>query len=547
MELLKRIDILGPECKIKIQKNDNYKTKTGGVLTLFFFVLVILAFVAFCRDLFEKKVPIITFNRETANEASYILTDENFAFTIWNQHDQTPIEDFDRKFHMYLNVFNNTNTGYTEETFKLQKCEKQTLEKIKSELRADPEFYYCLPKDTKINILGVFLKGEFISTRLNVDFCTKESSGRDDCYPMEETRKSLGKLQMNLIFEDFYTDSYNYSDPFKKTYYSENILTTPITFCRQIYYFKTIEYVTDRGWVLQEKETILKNGIENTVNQMIPDQNTRTIYSHQFVNSKWRDVYNRSYIKIQGVFAFLGGFITLSLMLLRIINKHFIHPDIIKVFYDNFSEKHKKNILLKKKTLELEFRKTFYSPNENITFEMKSNKENKIAKNNFLNVAQSEGVNNDSINIDNQTNLQLVAGANVTTNILQGAKKRGSKRKIEFKFNEFKFGEKLLRLIICKYCSSDNMKVKVDQLKSIEKMYIKKFSMEHFTNLSRKVKLIESIVFEEYQRLLLKYIELPEHHKKKVDFKDLHDELLKNINEGKHFLNINLQTFLNEY
>jgi hypothetical protein len=538
MELLKRIDIMGPECKIKIQKNDKYKTKTGGVLTLFFFVLVILAFVAFGRDLFEKKVPSVTFNRLMADETSYLLTDENFAFTIWNQIDQTPIKDFDRKFYMYLNVFNNKNSGFTQEIFIMEKCDKQRLEKIKSELRAEPEFYYCLPKGTVININGIYLKGEFISTRLNVDFCTKESSGRDDCYPVEETRKSLGNMQMNLIFEDFYTNSFNYTDPFMKTFYSENILTTPTTFCRQIYYFKTIEYITDKGWILKEKESILKNGIENSVNQMIPNPKTMTIYSHQFVNSQWKDVYTRSYIKIQGVFAFIGGFITLSLMLLRNINKHFIHPDIIKVFYDNLSEKHKKNILLKRRTLE--FKKTLYGI-DNATAEFKSNVDNKM-ENNFLST-QMDGTNN----INNQTNGPCVVPFNQSNISLHSTKKRPSKRKIEFKFYEFKFREKLLRLIFCQYCKSENLKEKVVQLKSIENMYIKKFSMEHFTNLSRKVKLIESIVFEEYQRLLLKYIELPEHPKKNVQFKDLHDELLKNINEGKHFINMNLQSFLNDF
>jgi hypothetical protein len=538
MEFLKRIDIMGPECKIKIQKNDKYKTKTGGVLTLFFFILVILAFVAFGRDLVDKKVPSITFNKVMADETSYLLTDENFAFTIWNQIDQTPIKDFDRKFFMYLNVFNNKNSGFTQEIFIMEKCDRQRLEKIKSELRADPEFYYCLPKGTVININGIFLKGEFISTRLNVDFCTKESSGRDDCYPVEETRKSLGNMQMNLIFEDFYTNSFNYTDPFMKTFYSENILTTPTTFCRQIYYFKTIEYITDKGWILKEKESILKNGIENSVNQMIPNPKTMTIYSHQFVNSQWKDVYTRNYIKIQGVFAFIGGFITLSLMLLRNINKHFIHPDIIKVFYDNLSEKHKKNILLKRKTLE--FKKTFYGT-DNATTEFKNNVDNKM-ENNFF-ATQMDGSNN----INNQTNGPCVVPFNQSNISLYPTKKRASKRKIEFKFYEFKFREKLLRLIFCKYCKSENLKEKVVQLKSIEKMYIKKFSMEHFTNLSRKVKLIESIVFEEYQRLLLKYIELPEHSKKNIQFKDLHDELLKNINEGKHFINMNLQSFLNDF
>ena len=43
MFILRMIDILGPELKLKIRQKDTYKTKIGGFFTLIFVLLVSLA------------------------------------------------------------------------------------------------------------------------------------------------------------------------------------------------------------------------------------------------------------------------------------------------------------------------------------------------------------------------------------------------------------------------------------------------------------------------------------------------------------------------
>jgi hypothetical protein len=63
MEYLLFNDILGPEIKMKIKGESTLKSKLGALLSFILIVLIVLVFVGFVRDIFEKKEPTIVFNR----------------------------------------------------------------------------------------------------------------------------------------------------------------------------------------------------------------------------------------------------------------------------------------------------------------------------------------------------------------------------------------------------------------------------------------------------------------------------------------------------
>ncbi len=124
MKFLTFIDILGPSANLKIQSGDFYKTATGGLLTILFCVISTLAFVAFGRDIIEKKKPQVNYNHITANdnnETIFYLTDENFAFTFIEQKTGSVLEEVERKFNFYLNVYDNYDTWYTDTLYTFEK------------------------------------------------------------------------------------------------------------------------------------------------------------------------------------------------------------------------------------------------------------------------------------------------------------------------------------------------------------------------------------------------------------------------------------------
>jgi hypothetical protein len=68
-------------------------------------------------------------------------------------------------------------------------------------------------------------------------------------------------------------------------------------------------------------------------------KNSTQIFSHIITISSYKDFYKRSYIKIQGVLAYIGGYVTFFNIFLSYINAYLIYPNFIlnltKIFFTN--------------------------------------------------------------------------------------------------------------------------------------------------------------------------------------------------------------------
>jgi hypothetical protein len=106
-----------------------------------------------------------------------------------------------------------------------------------------------------------------------------------------------------------------------------------------MFFLKNIDYNTDEGWILESLKTEIKYTVDSALTTLVPYSKTNTIFSHMFVNSNWRDLYKRSYLNIQGVFAYTGGFVSLSKNILGIICEFLAYPDILKLFSDKYFPK----------------------------------------------------------------------------------------------------------------------------------------------------------------------------------------------------------------
>jgi hypothetical protein len=512
METLKILDKFGPAVKIKIKGSDSYKTSFGLALTIIYAILGVLTFVAFGRDIIEKKLPSVTFNREITTEAEFNLTSENYFVAFYNQFDNSDVEDFERKFHIYMQVFYNYASYYTEEKYFFQKCQNDTISK-KEGLIVRPELYYCLPPGTKIKSTGVYGdKNMFVSVRTNVDFCINGVDNRTNCISKETTVKNMKNIVMHVLLDDYFTNSNNYLDPFNKYYYSEQIIGQAGVFTRQNVEFKTINYKTDQGFILESIETDIKSSIDNYNIQNLVNPNTNTIFSNLYRNSKLRDVYNRSYIKIQGVFALIGGLLTVFNKALDFICSYFVYPDIIQVFYEKYKSKEKKE-------------------NFNSNF---PNFESQINLNNYIN---NNSKLPNSLNIDKNLNINTFKYTEQTNENTKFSEKIFIKNKVntfksskmQLDFNGLTIKEKVLRACCIK------PKVFNDKFKtynSIVNLYQKKFSLEHLMKVSKRVKILNHIIFEDFQRKLLSYINLPKSKFIGTSFDELFKELQKNLEEN---------------
>lgn len=340
--VLSEFDILGPYVKLTIQKNDFYKSNFGGIATFIFLIIFFLAFFGFGSDLFKREKPTVTFNRILNDEIpSYNLNDNNLLFSIYDQYSNTPIPDFDRRFYVYYDFYSLDELGSVKEVLNtsMEKCSQDVLKKYQSDLYLSPSAYICFARNSIINLKGVISKGANSAVRLQVDFCknnTDLSKGplKTNCLSKDDTLKFLSskRIQMHLIVEGTLIDTNNYETPGKPIAYTASINSNVNSWTRMNLNFKKINVNTNKGFFINDIQTRSYISTEPMEIVSIYSSNTDTIFSHIIGNSQWLEIYNISYIKVQDVFAMMGGFINFSLLVFRFLVEYVSRPDIIDIF-----------------------------------------------------------------------------------------------------------------------------------------------------------------------------------------------------------------------
>ena len=525
MFILRMIDVIGPELKLKIKKKDTYKTGIGGFLTIIYLGLISVAFLCLVLDLVYRTKPIIVFNNP-----SFTIDSTTFAFSITEQDYIQNNYQYENKFSFSLyEMIYKEKDNYTITKHRIEKCNNTDISNIinKSDLphKAD---YWCLPKNEKIEIKGTYLiNGSFI--KLHVDLCNNDTKNITDCTPMNETTPILPGLLLTIIFDDFYTDSLHYSNPLIPSYHIEHFLSNNNTFSRTTLYFKKIVYETDSGFLTNNTDIKTKNVFDYSDSSPISVPNTNTTFSILIVNSKNKDLYQRSYMKIQGIFSIVGGYITISQILLGIICKYLTYPNTLEIFYKKYYRKKTPPETNSFISNEIKINGKLYQKSKISTKSVKID-EIENQERNFPENTLSECSNEDKFNsafLDRPKNEEKIFKTRKTKFSLE----------ISFDLKKFSICDKLFRMFLCFWG-----KEKRSQFKKLDQLFLKKFSVEHFIKLSRKISLIEALLFQRYQRELLKYVGVPKFKRIYTPYEKSIEELNLNISNP---INQNLLRYLN--
>jgi hypothetical protein len=527
MNMIRSIDFLGPEVSFNIANHRIFKTRFGGIASLILLALAILAFLGFGRDIFEKKQPRVTFNRITDAEdiQHKYLTDSNFLFSIYDQYTDQPIPDFDRRFEVYYDFLDFRGDGMIDKNFRnpFEKCSEETLKLFTDYLNLEPSSYYCFPKGPEIELMGVMSQGKSSMARLQVDFCknnTDITKGKikTDCYSKQETQIFLAsnRIQMHYIIETANIDSTNYLKPGSRYIYSNSINTNAFSWTRLNILFKKIVVDTDIGFFVEDKKHWEIMALESIASESIYSPATDTVFSFLIGNSPWKEIYSRYYIKIQDVFAMMGGFLNALFIILKFIVEFIVKPNLVNLFnkiykyevYDSFNKSKMK---------------TGIDTNSNLT----------KMKNNFMDSSIFPDMNNSKFKIsqlDNNLKFEIKRSDLISENgnefILQLIRKKRNKV-YHAKMSNFK---KIFRCFL-----TGNNDKQINFYKMIETKLKKLISFEHFIKVTKNVKVFREIFLENHQNQIIKMSQAPRSKKgsESMDTEKISENLVKGINEEK--------------
>jgi hypothetical protein len=344
--MLKIIDFIGPEPKLTIEKKSNFKSNFGGIMTLLIIFISLAALVGFGIDIIQKMKPRVTYNRiKNPQIPEFNLTDDNFFFTLYDQASDDPIPHIDRMFFVYYDYLSFEGNG--KNSHKLKKpfysCSQRIIDKWKTNFAYDPAGYYCLPENELLIMKGTGSTGAFKFLRISVDYCknnTNSSKGpiKNDCYTKQETQNLLfnKRIQMNYMIQDSVINTFDFTYPASDIILSDFVNTDPYTWSRLVINFKKIQINTDKGFFIRDVETQFFTGIDSTKFENFYTPETDSVFSHALKFSDWMDVYERDYIKVQDTFAMMGGFINISLIIIKFLNSYITRTQIVDIFNKNY-------------------------------------------------------------------------------------------------------------------------------------------------------------------------------------------------------------------
>jgi hypothetical protein len=546
--MLASFDFLGPQIILSVQNNRIHKTSFGGIASLAILLIFCFAFLGFGQDMFYRVMPRVSFNKVVSESLPLkIINDRNFLFTIYDQYTFLPIPDFDRRFTVYFdyNIFSGAGGTIRRNNIPIEKCSQEALKLWDGYFNINRDTYFCFPKNTTWDIKGVFSEGAYAAIRLQVDYCknnTNPTLGQvmTNCIPKNETQTFLSgnRIQMHYIVEDTLVDNRNYTNPTSRVAYTGLVNTNAFTWTRMTVLFKKMIINTDTGFFLEDFLNQNFNGIESITSESISTPETNTVYSHLIGNSRWNEIYNREYIKIQDIFAMMGGFINIGMIVLRFVVYYTTRPKLVDLFNKTY-----RYLQVSSENSGNEKRLPLNSINKiNIS---SSEKFIKPSLNNLrigtTSVLRSEEIPKLSIHTPNDKIKIKSLIENPSKNSVDGTI---VKRKCKANYSlHLSFISSLCRLCCLNKRNYSRMK---DAFHLSEKKLNKVMSFENLTKMTKFVKLMGTLMLEDYQKKILKLCPAPKRNNvKKINSDDNELEILTSaiLNNNDKF-NIKLIEYL---
>jgi len=355
MKHLSKLDYLGPRLKMTINNQERFKSSIGGCFTLLWVLISTLAFYAFARDIIEKNHPQVVYNKKENPERIFTYKSNNFTFMLsFFDENFIPIQDVERKASLVLRIGNfkmnfensqiNSNQLLSDNykgnstNFHLVPCNSENYQSSGNEeknktlnfLLTKINYYWCPPPNLEFDLINGFGEANSQWLSIEIGLCKNNTNNNLSCFPSEKNYQELRNINIHYVISDINIDSYSYGSPGKPKIIS-GISKANCNFAvENINWYKSVYFDNDNNLIFESSQVnkyLQKDWVQTLY---FPRENKNEdsgiFYTHIISISQEADFYNRSFLKIRGVIAYLGG----SISLIRLF---------FKVFAEVLSEK----------------------------------------------------------------------------------------------------------------------------------------------------------------------------------------------------------------
>ena len=334
--MLMALDIFGVNYSFEESGKRVFKTKIGGLLTAFSFLLVATFTFIFGKELYERKKPSVLTAMEIIPTSRIKMSDIPLFF-VFVSNNGSPLHDIEKIVDVETVRFDVSDT--LEVSFNkyggLVPCKADFFPNFKKEAEemittftvSHPSFK-CLNITDNLYIQNGW--GEKNASHIDLEFRYCDKTKRE-CHP------DLDNIVSNFIISARYLTSYveskDYSNPiiYYDTSYTQAV--NKLLYKRNYLRFAINLLETDVGWFLQDARFETFISYSNSISD-INLSFDRLMFNMSFESPALRTHTTRSYLKIQELFAQFGGLFSGLTVLIRFLITNYVHFEYYKIILE---------------------------------------------------------------------------------------------------------------------------------------------------------------------------------------------------------------------
>lgn len=361
---IKLMDILGENINFTIDKKTTFKTVYGGILSLFLYVIYIIMFYHFGKNIlnpYGKSNPNISYEEKISKIPQNITFNKtHFLFGI-------RIEDEDSNYFNHTNYFYHSllykiydykSKIFNEKNLKLRSCADLNFTIEGNTIDGDSKDFFhsvnmsewlCpdLSEETDLTISGDWEDDIIKYLEFKLSFCKEQKKQKNeinfsDCKNHSEFLNHMlmqNNYYVSIILKRFRTDYKNYADPYDyKLMKIYNKIYDKLKKTDELHLSKVM-FIDDKGLIFEkdeiniydeelaeDKDIFISNDFNSfksssgysNINELNITKDTNTHYSLHIISESVTRIYKRKYKKIQEVIAEVMGSMEYFLFLFKL-------------------------------------------------------------------------------------------------------------------------------------------------------------------------------------------------------------------------------------
>lgn len=434
LNIVKLCDFSGESVQFNIKRRSKSQTLIGGVLAIIFIIIILFSAWSTGNDILYKNDPFINTENQLLKERPiYNLDKYSFPMAFACQDETQKVYDLPQYFKIEIinTIVFNSNASSVVSYYQTEKCTNQHFPRLSEEYlnTAGIKNYYCL-KNQNVTIGGFWDNVSIQYLILRLRTCNNMTDN-NSCAPKEEIDNFMSSrpIAWQIYFQDTIINTRNYEFPnqyFLSTQYKQIKLSS---YKLVNLYIKGQEIQTDRGWIFEDIASDNSRAFDYIEFDDADPAPVSLVDYYVFVSNQ-NIIYRRKYLKIQTIFANIGGLAKALLFILRILTFYFSRVKFYKTLANrifNF-EFHERNNLYK--TLPI-FNKSL--DHRQLSKKLEKEIESNLNLNLNINCNKTLKINNINHQVKSK-NEKVVDSLNSLNTLKNNLNKKDSSKNLKFSF-----------------------------------------------------------------------------------------------------------------